>query len=203
MSDAPGRPPAPKISRTIRGIGASPGIAVAPCLVLEAAEQTVFRVAIKPTDVDAEVTRFREAVAMARAQLSHLQEMFEQEHRETAGSIFDAQRVLLEDETLMGAAEEAIRTQRINAEWALRMELHHLTQSFADVPDRDRLLENVEDIDENERGLERTVRAVEVDLDGLLAHGAEGQELRRRFTGQSVIELARDQDDPALEQLFL
>jgi hypothetical protein len=63
--------------------------------------------------------------------------------------------------------------------------------------------EHVKDVDENERGLERAVRAVEVDLDGLLSHGAEGQELRRGFAGQSVIELARDQDDPALEQLFL
>jgi len=143
LTGGAGKPPA----KTLRGIGASPGIAVAPCLVLEAADSTVFRVSIKSADVEQEVKRFRDAVDAAKSQLTQLREMFEKEHRETAGSIFDAQRVLLEDETLMGGTEQAIRKQRINAEWAMRTELHHLTQSFADVPDRERLLENVEDIE--------------------------------------------------------
>jgi len=136
-----------RVTRTLRGIGASPGIVVAPCLVLEAADSTVFRVSVKSAEVDGEVRRFRDAIETAREQLKELQRMFEKEHRETAGSIFDAQRAVLEDETLMGGAANAIRTQRINAEWALRMELHHLTQSFADVPERERLLENIEDIE--------------------------------------------------------
>jgi phosphotransferase system enzyme I (PtsI) len=133
--------------RIVRGIGASPGISIAPCLTLEATESTVFRVAIKPAAVEAEVKRFRDAVETAKAQLRQLQETFEQEHRETAGSIFEAQMLVLEDERLMGGTEDAIRNQKINAEWALRMELHHLAQSFSDVPDRERLLENVEDIE--------------------------------------------------------
>ncbi|HZI93494.1 MAG TPA: phosphoenolpyruvate--protein phosphotransferase [Patescibacteria group bacterium] len=139
--------PGTKPSRTLRGIGASPGIVVAPCLVLEAAESTVFRVSVKSADVEKEVARFRDAVETAKTQLRELQEIFEKEHRETAGSIFDAQRAVLEDETLMGGTARAIRGQKINAEWALRMELHHLTQSFADVADRERLLENIEDIE--------------------------------------------------------
>ena len=146
MSESPAQ--GPKASKTLRGIAASPGIAIAPCLVLEAADLTIFRVSIKGLEVEAEVLRFRDAVQTAKAQLTQLQEMFQKEHRETAGSIFDAQTLLLDDEKLMGGAEQAIRKQKINAEWALRMELHHLTQSFADVPDRERLLENVEDIEE-------------------------------------------------------
>ena len=137
----------PRAGRTFRGIGASRGIAIAPGLVLEAAEQTIFRVSIKEKEVELEVRRFRNAVSKAKEQVVGLQDTFEKEHRETAGSIFDAQMLLLEDEALMGGAEEAIRKQKINAEWALRMELHHLSQSFADVPDRERLLENIEDIE--------------------------------------------------------
>ena len=136
-----------KASRTLRGIGVSPGIVVAPCLVLEAADATVFRVSIKGPEVEAEVNRFQQAVETARLQITGLETMFEKEHRETAGSIFEAQLILLEDQALMGGTVNAIRRQKINAEWALRMELHHLTQSFADVPDRERLLENIEDIE--------------------------------------------------------
>ncbi len=140
-------PETARAGRTFRGIGASRGIAIAPGLVLEAAEQTIFRVSIKDKEVELEVRRFRSAVSKAKEQVVGLQETFEKEHRETAGSIFDAQILILEDETLMGGAEVAIRKQKINAEWALRMELHHLSQSFADVPDRERLLENIEDIE--------------------------------------------------------
>ncbi|HEY3174420.1 MAG TPA: phosphoenolpyruvate--protein phosphotransferase [Candidatus Polarisedimenticolia bacterium] len=136
------RPP-----RTLRAIGASPGIVLAPCLVLEATNEAVFRVSIKGGEVESEVTRFRHAVETARSQITQLEEMFQKEHRETAGSIFEAQRVILDDAALMGGTAEAIRKQKINAEWALRMELHHLSQCFADVPDRERLLENIEDIE--------------------------------------------------------
>ncbi len=137
----------PRPSRSLRGIGASRGIAAAPCLVLESGELAVFRMAISAADVDDEVRRFRSAVQTAGEQITNLQEMFEQEHRDTAGSIFDAQRLLLDDETLMAGAERTIRAQKMNAEWALRMELHHLTQSFAGVPERERLLENVDDVE--------------------------------------------------------
>ena len=66
-----------KTSRSLRGIGASRGIAVAPCLVLESGDQAVFRVAINPADVEKEVRRFRDAVQTARGQITTLQEMFE------------------------------------------------------------------------------------------------------------------------------
>src|SRR5688572_14148952 len=125
MSDDAQTLPPRSPTRIVRGIGASPGISIAPALTLEATESTVFRVAIKPADVAAEARRFRDAVETAKSQLRQLQEVFEQEHRETAGSIFEAQMLVLEDERLMGGTEDAIRGQRINAEWALRMELHH------------------------------------------------------------------------------
>ena len=147
MSESAEKPPTVKASRTLRGIGASPGIAIAPCLVLESADLTIFRVIIKATQVEAEVKRFRGAVETAKAQMAQLQQTFGAEQRESATAIFDAQHVLLEDETFMGGTEQAIRSQKINAEWALRTELHHLTQSFAGVPERERLLENIEDIE--------------------------------------------------------
>ncbi len=147
MSERAERPHTVKPSKTLRGIGASPGIAIAPCLVLESADLTIFRVTIKDPQVEAEVKRFRGAVETAKAQMEQLQQTFGAEQRESATAIFDAQRVLLEDETFMGGTEQAIRSQKINAEWALRTELHHLTQSFAGVPERERLLENIEDIE--------------------------------------------------------
>jgi hypothetical protein len=63
--------------------------------------------------------------------------------------------------------------------------------------------ERIESVDEDEGCLERAVRTVQVELDGLVADGIQGHEDRRRLGREVRIEPARDQHDPALEQLLL
>ncbi len=128
------------------GIGASPGIAVGKAVVLEAARPAVFRVPIRREEVDQEVERFSAARSETRRQLESLRERFEEEHRETAGGIFEAQLLMLEDSGLIKGTEEAIRTECINAEWALRMSTYKLTESFADLEDREKWVDNIEDV---------------------------------------------------------
>src|SRR5262249_16953611 len=65
-----------------------------------------------------------------------------------------------------------------------------------------RRAQRVERVDDDERRLEGAIRAVEIDIDGIIADGAERQYLRRHLGGQSIIELARDEDDPAREQFL-
>jgi phosphotransferase system enzyme I (PtsI) len=129
-----------------KAIGASPGIAVGRAVVLEAAGPALFRVPIPDAEVEREVERFRAALAEARSQLESLRGRFEKEHRETAGSIFDAQLLMLEDDALLAGTENAIRRERINAEWALHEVAEHLTASFADVEDHERWVDNIEDV---------------------------------------------------------
>ncbi len=128
------------------GIGASPGIAVGKAVVLEAARPAVFRVPIRREEVEQEVARFSAARSETRRQLESLRERFEVEHRETAGGIFEAQLLMLEDSGLIKGTEEAIRTECINAEWALRMSTYKLTESFADLEDREKWVDNIEDV---------------------------------------------------------
>jgi phosphotransferase system enzyme I (PtsI) len=128
------------------GISASPGIAVGKAVVLEAAGPAVFRVPISRDEVEREVERFRAAQKATRLQLETLRDRFEKEHRETAGSIFEAQILMLEDKALTVGTEETIRRDCINAEWALRMATHRLTDSFADLDDREKWVDNIEDV---------------------------------------------------------
>ncbi|HXI02452.1 MAG TPA: phosphoenolpyruvate--protein phosphotransferase, partial [Candidatus Saccharimonadales bacterium] len=128
------------------GIGASAGIAVGKAVVLEAARPTLFRVPVARKDIEKEVERFRAARTETRRQLETLRARFEEEHRETAGSIFEAQLLMLEDSALIKGTEETIRGEGINAEWALRMNTHRLTSSFGDVDDREKWVDNIEDV---------------------------------------------------------
>ena len=63
--------------------------------------------------------------------------------------------------------------------------------------------ERIESVDEDEGCLERAVRAVQVELDGLVADGIQGHEGRRRLGREVGIEPAGEQHDPAFEQLLL
>src|SRR2546426_2751254 len=63
--------------------------------------------------------------------------------------------------------------------------------------------EEIDGIDEDEGCLEGAVRAVQVELDGLVTASIQTHERRRRLAGGNVIEQAGDQHDPALEKLLL
>ena len=65
----------------------------------------------QPAEVEQEVRRFRDA-SDGRGQITTLQEMFEQEHRDPAASIFDAQRCCWTTRRLMAGAEQAIRSRK-------------------------------------------------------------------------------------------
>jgi phosphotransferase system enzyme I (PtsI) len=132
--------------RYLKGICASPGIAVGKAVVLETEGPALFRVPIRDEEIDREVARFRAATIEARGQLESLRERFEKEHRETAGKIFEAQILMIQDETLIRGTEGRVRAEKINAEWALREETDRLTSSFADLEDRERWVDNIEDV---------------------------------------------------------
>jgi phosphotransferase system enzyme I (PtsI) len=129
-----------------KGIAASPGIAVGKAVVLQATGPGIFRIPIAEGNIVREVARFRAARAEVRRQLESLRARFQEEHRETAGSIFEAQLLMLEDAVLIEGTERKMREERINAEWALRTETNHLTASFADLEDRERWVDNIEDV---------------------------------------------------------
>src|SRR4029453_12464292 len=66
-----------------------------------------------------------------------------------------------------------------------------------------RRVETIECVDEAEGRLERAARAVQVEVDGLVAEGIQGHDRRGRLGREPLIQPARDQHDPALEQLLL
>jgi hypothetical protein len=61
----------------------------------------------------------------------------------------------------------------------------------------------IDDVHQRERRLERTVTAVQDDVDRLVAGRVQRDDLRGDVGGQHVIEAAGHEDDAALEQPFL
>ena len=119
----------------MRGIGVSPGIAVGHALVVEGRGLPVFRLLVRPEAVEAELGRLREAVDRSREQLAAIKERVAREIGRTHAYIFDAHLLMLDDPLLVERAAEAVRRDRVNAEWALVTVSERLRELFDGLSD--------------------------------------------------------------------
>lgn len=113
----------------LTGRGVSPGVAVGRALVLTQRALDI-RYRLAPDDVHREVERLARAAATARRQLLEIFERLERRGDSGPASIFDAQLLMLDDPMLTGRATDLIRTERLNAEWALRRAADELIGAF-------------------------------------------------------------------------
>ena len=114
----------------MRGLGVSPGVAVGHALVIERRAVPIFRVIVPAEGVDGEVARLQRAVARSREQLVAIRERVSKEVGRPHGYIFDAHLLMLDDPLLVERAADVIRTDHVNAEWALRTVSEQLRGRF-------------------------------------------------------------------------
>ncbi len=112
----------------LRGVPAAGGVAVAPVFQYRPQTWHIERTTVQ--DISAEIARLHGALEQARRELLALQEEVAVHHPETA-RIFEFQRLMLEDPTLVDAIEQKIRQTAWNAgaaaeevfgEWVTRFE---------------------------------------------------------------------------------
>jgi phosphocarrier protein FPr len=117
-----------KTEGKLQGIPASEGFVVAPAFIYRPDELDVQRWTV--SDTQGEIERLGIALREAREQLTDLQGTVAQ-HDEDVAEIFEFQRMMLEDPTLVESVEEEIRRTTCNAEagveqvfdeWARRFE---------------------------------------------------------------------------------
>lgn len=102
----------------IKGIGAAAGIAIAKALVLEATELVAEKRNVE--DPEVEVTRLREALVLSEAEVRNLKQRTLEQLGEEKAEIFEAHLLVLNDPELLGPVEDKIRTESLNAEYALQ-----------------------------------------------------------------------------------
>ena len=121
--------------RTLVGLGVSPGIAIGKPIVVENRPLPVALVQLPPEHVDAEVARLHEAATRAATHLAELAGDAARAVGPEYGAIFEAHRLMLEDPTLLDEVERLVRTEAVNAEWALEEVTHHLVAQFDELGD--------------------------------------------------------------------
>jgi phosphotransferase system enzyme I (PtsI) len=113
-----------------RGVPASPGIVFGTVHLLRWEVPEVRHRIIDDEDIDAEVIRFREAVATAKARLRHVRERAERRAGPEEAAIFDVQLSILEDAELILGTESYIQ-QNFGAEKAFDVVMGEWRKHFA------------------------------------------------------------------------
>ena len=109
------------------------GIVLGPVVVLKKNDQQVTRVKIE--DADEELARLEAAGKKSKEQLQNLYEKVLKEVGEASAAIFEVHQMMLEDEDYLDAIQNMIRTEMINAEYAVAVTGDNFSEMFANMDD--------------------------------------------------------------------
>jgi len=114
----------------LTGRGVAPGVAVGRAVVaVREASQVRYRLAT--SGVDRERQRLRAAKERTRVELEEISARISRTVGNAQAAIFAAQLLMLDDPMLTRRADELIRSERINADWALERAMQDLHEVFA------------------------------------------------------------------------
>ena len=109
------------------------GIAVGDVVVLEKKDHMVVRRKIE--DTEGEIQRFSVAVEQTKEQLQKLYNKAVKEVGEANAAIFEVHQMMLEDEDYVDAILSMIRTEMVNAEYAVAVTGDNFSEMFAGMDD--------------------------------------------------------------------
>ncbi|MBU2489027.1 MAG: phosphoenolpyruvate--protein phosphotransferase [Proteobacteria bacterium] len=119
----------------LTGMGAAPGIAIGQAFLQNHVDfEDVEQVVLPMSEVQAEVSRFKQAVKEAEKELGRLIKRSPKELGQHV-YILEAHKALLKDKMFYGRTIETIRRGRVNAEWALKTTVDRLKQIFKKIED--------------------------------------------------------------------
>jgi phosphotransferase system enzyme I (PtsI) len=141
---------------TLKGIPASPGVAIGSVLLFDSEELLIPRREITPEQIPHEVLRFEEALIQTRHQILGIQRRLAEEMGQEHAEIFNAHLLVLEDQSLREEILNGMKAQKLNVEAIFndvvkrhlrafsRTEDEYLRDRTADIEDvRKRVLRNL------------------------------------------------------------
>ncbi|MGB2994293.1 MAG: phosphoenolpyruvate-utilizing N-terminal domain-containing protein, partial [Paenisporosarcina sp.] len=131
------------MNQKLSGIAASNGIAIAKAFRLENPELIVEKTAI--SDTDAELTRFESAINQSKSELELIKEHTAKQMNDEEAAIFSAHLLVLSDPELLGPITEKIKSENVNAEFALQ-ETSNMFIGLFESMDNDYMKERAADI---------------------------------------------------------
>jgi phosphoenolpyruvate-protein phosphotransferase (PTS system enzyme I) len=132
----------------MRGISASPGIAIAQARLVDRSKIKIPRIRITKDDVHEEFERLTVAVTESRNQLEAARETIQWTGENPANHllILEAHLLMIEDELLIKGTSKLVSDELINVEWALAKKTDELKEMLAGLGD-DYFRERAQDVE--------------------------------------------------------
>jgi phosphotransferase system enzyme I (PtsI) len=134
------------LTTLLRGVGASPGLAVGPAFIVDRRRVKTPKRHIADDEVPAEMARFDAALGASNEQLERVKKKLSEREGEDHFHIIEAHQLILHDEHLVDPTRKRIKEEKVNAEWALRRTVEEIKTVF-DAIEEDYFRERRSDID--------------------------------------------------------
>ena len=123
------------MSIVLHGFTAGKGIAIGRAHLILRGMTEVPQYNIIADELAAETTRFDNAIKASRRQLEQLRNAIPENAPTELGAFISLHLMLLTDATLSREPADIIQEQKINAEWALKLQTDKLSQQFDEIDD--------------------------------------------------------------------
>ncbi len=147
----------------LHGIPVSKGIAIGKAVLISRAALEVSHYLVEPGKEEAEAQKLLDAFNQVRLELDQLRLGLPKDAPQEMAAFLDVHGMILADPALAEKPMKLIRTQRLNAAWALTTELNDLLEQFAEIEDL-YLKERANDI---RQVAERVIKALNAQKDAL------------------------------------
>ncbi len=155
----------------LKGIPASPGIAIGPVFLFRKHEPIILIRTIAAGEVEQEIERLQNAIARSKKELTKVFEFAEQKLGAEQSKIFEAQLLILEDVVLFDVIYKRLKSEKKNVEYLIKNEMekyHQLMMASKDEYARER----ADDL---------------LDVENRILRNLEEQKLVSKFDGSHVI----------------
>ena len=119
----------------LHGIAVSKGIAIGKAVLISRAALEVSHYLIEAGKEEAEAKKLLDAFEQVRLELAQLRQGLPKDAPQEMAAFLDVHGMILADPALAEKPLKLIRTQRLNAAWALTTELNDLLEQFAEIED--------------------------------------------------------------------
>lgn len=119
----------------LHGIPVSNGIAIGKAVLISRAALEVSHYLIEVGKEEAEAKKLLDAFEQVRLELAQLRQGLPKDAPQEMGAFLDVHGMILADPALTEKPLKLIRTQRLNAAWALATELNDLLEQFSEIED--------------------------------------------------------------------
>ncbi|MEY4494983.1 MAG: hypothetical protein RL744_47 [Pseudomonadota bacterium] len=119
----------------LHGIAVSKGIAIGKAVLISRAALEVSHYLIEAGKEEVEAKKLLDAFEQVRLELAQLRQGLPKDAPQEMAAFLDVHGMILADPALAEKPLKLIRTQRLNAAWALTTELNDLLEQFAEIED--------------------------------------------------------------------